>query len=284
MSLRNTHIRTWLLTLTAMCAFAGNSLLCRWALKETSIDPVSFTLIRIISGAFALSLILRFRKIRCLVSGNWASAFALFIYMAAFSYAYIGLPTGTGAFLLFGAVQLTMVMVGLWGGERFKLKQSLGFVIAIAGLAWLLLPSTFTPPIKESTVMLIAGVAWAIYSLRGQTALDPIAVTAGNFMRAAAFGVGFSLMFISSAKLDSLGSLLAIASGVITSAIGYALWYSVLPKLKITHAAVIQLSVPVIATIAGAILLNETITYRLVLSSIATLGGVGIVILNKKQR
>ena len=279
-----TSIRIWLLTLSAMCAFAGNSLLCRWALKETAIDPVSFTLIRIVSGAIALYLILIYRKSIQLSAGNWASAFSLFIYMAAFSYAYVGLPTGTGAFLLFGAVQLTMILAGLWAGERFKIQQSLGFVIASAGLAWLLLPSTATPPLKESTLMLIAGIAWAIYSLRGHSALDPIAVTAGNFMRATAFAIGFSLMFISSAKVDTSGSILAAISGVLTSGIGYAVWYSVLPRLKTTHAAVIQLSVPVIATIAGTILLNEIITARLVLASMATLGGVGIVILNKKQR
>ena len=279
-----TSVRTWLLTLTAMCAFAGNSLLCRWALKETAIDSVSFTLIRIVSGAIALYLILSFRKNIHLSAGNWASAIALFIYMAAFSYAYVGLPTGTGAFLLFGAVQLTMILAGLWGGERFKIQQSLGFLIASVGLVWLLLPSSATPPIKESILMLIAGIAWAIYSLRGQSALDPISVTAGNFMRAAAFAVGFSLMFISSAKVDTSGSLFAAISGILTSGIGYAVWYSVLPRLKTTNAAVIQLSVPVIATIAGTILLNETITARLVLASMATLGGVGIVILNKKQK
>lgn len=283
MLLRNTPIHTWLLTLTAMCAFAGNSLLCRWALKETSIDPVSFTVIRIASGAIALCLIQRFRKSTQLGAGNWTSAFALFIYMAAFSYAYIGLPTGTGAFLLFGAVQLTMILAGLWGGERFKLKQSLGFVIASVGLAWLLLPSTSTPPIKESSLMLIAGVAWAIYSLRGQSALDPIAVTSSNFMRAAAFAVGLSLMFIFSAKVDGSGCLLAVTSGVLTSGIGYTVWYSVLPKLKTTDAAVVQLSVPVIATIAGTILLSETITDRLVFASMATLMGVGIVIFNKNK-
>ena len=284
MLLKNPQIRTWLLSLTAMCAFAGNSLLCRWAFKETLIDPVSFTLIRIVSGAIALYLILRYRKRTQLGTGSWASAFALFIYMAAFSYAYIGLSTGTGAFLLFGVVQLTMILAGLWGGERFKILQTLGFVLASAGLVWLLLPSSARPPIKESTLMLIAGIAWAIYSLRGHSALDPIAVTAGNFMRAAAFAFGFSLMFISSAKVDTSGSLFAVISGVITSGIGYAVWYSVLPRLKTTHAAVIQLSVPVIATIAGTILLNETITARLVLASMATLGGVGIVIWNKKHR
>jgi drug/metabolite transporter (DMT)-like permease len=278
-------LRTYLLTSLAMIAFAGNSLLCRWALKETEINAASFTLIRIISGALMLLVILRLRKDNHLASrasaGSWSSALALFTYMTAFSYAYVSLPTGTGALLLFGSVQLTMVLYGLWQGERLHMRQNIGLIITTAGLVWLLFPGIAAPQLAESILMLTAGVAWAIYSLRGKGASDPVSVTAGNFMLAAIFSVVLSLVFISNAKMDATGIALAVVSGAVTSGVGYAIWYSALQGLKTTTAAIVQLSVPVIAAIGGVMLLNEIVTLRLVIASVATLGGIALVLIER---
>ncbi|MDD5322628.1 MAG: hypothetical protein PHD43_18840 [Methylococcales bacterium] len=169
------------LTLLAMVAFAGNSLLCRLALKHTGIDPASFTSIRIISGALTLGLIMRMRGGAHSTAGSWPSALALFIYAAGFSYAYVSLPAATGALLLFGAVQATMIGYGLWTGERLGMRQSAGFICAFSGLAGLLLPGLPTPPLPASLLMLSAGVTWGVYSLRGKGAGDPTRVTSGNF-------------------------------------------------------------------------------------------------------
>lgn len=278
-------MRTFFLTFIAMTAFAGNSLLCRWALKETGVNAASFTLIRIISGALMLLIILRLRKDNHLTSraaaGSWPSALALFTYMAAFSYAYVSLPTGTGALLLFGSVQLTMVLYGLWQGERLHMRQNIGLIIATVGLVWLLFPGIAAPHLVESLLMLTAGVAWAVYSLRGKGAADPVSITAGNFMLAAIFSVVLSVVFISNAKVDATGIALAVVSGAITSGVGYAIWYSALQGLKTTTAAIVQLSVPVIAATGGVMLLNEIVTLRLVIASVATLGGIALVLIER---
>ena len=278
---------TYLLTLLAMMAFAGNSLLCRWALKETVIDAASFTSIRIISGALVLWIILSIcnsiHSAHRSVTGSWPSALALFIYAAAFSYAYVNLPTGTGALLLFAAVQITMILYGLWKGERFRIQQSLGLIIATAGVIWLLLPNVSAPHLADSLLMLTAGVAWAIYSLRGKRATDAVSVTTGNFMLATVFTLGLSLMLISKARMDTMGILLAVTSGAITSGIGYVIWYAALQRLNITSAAVVQLSVPIIAAIGGAFFLNDVITLRLMEASVATLSGIGLVLMERTK-
>lgn len=278
--------RVWSLTFLAMLAFAGNSLLCRVALKNTSIDAASFTAVRLMSGAAALWLIAHMQRGAQPGRGNWPSALALFVYAAGFSFAYVMLPAATGALLLFGAVQATMIGRGLWQGDRLTRLQLAGFVLAIAGLGGVLLPGLSTPPLAGSLLMLSAGIAWGIYSLRGQGAGNPIQVTAGNFLRAAPIAAGlagFTVLGHQGASVDATGLALAVASGAVTSGIGYAIWYSALPSLKTTQAATVQLSVPVLAALGGTAFLNEAITLRFVLASVAILGGILLVIQDKQR-
>jgi drug/metabolite transporter (DMT)-like permease len=275
--------RTIILTMLAMIAFAGNSLLCRAALKHTSIDAASFTTIRLISGAMMLWLVVRISRGARTGTGNWPSALALFAYAAGFSFAYVSLPAATGALLLFGAVQATMIGHGIWAGERLLRLQLLGLVLALAGLVGLLLPGLSAPPVIGSLLMLGAGVAWGVYSLRGRGAGDPIRVTAGNFLRAVPVAAAMSVLMVDRTSLDNTGILYAVASGALASGIGYAIWYTALPALKAAKAATVQLSVPVIAAVGGAVLLGEPLTLRLVLSSAAILGGIALVILEKQH-
>lgn len=271
------------LTSLAMIAFAGNSVLGRAALEETTIDAASYTSIRLVSGALMLALLVSMKRANPIRSGNWLSAFPLFAYAAAFSFAYIDLHTGIGALLLFGAVQATMIGHGIWSGERLNKIQTFGFVLAVGGLVGLLLPGFTAPPLFASVLMLAAGVSWGIYSLRGKGVSDPLRSTAGNFIRASSIAVVLSIAMLSNVSLDNTGVLLAICSGAITSGIGYAIWYAVLPNLKSTHAATVQLSAPIIATLGGIAFLSEPLTLRLVLASAATLGGIAMVILEKRN-
>lgn len=272
-------LRSLLLTALAMLAFAGNSLLCRLALKHTAIDAASFTTVRLVSGALVLWLIVHLRGGDRVGAGNWPSATALFAYAGAFSFAYVSLPAASGALLLFGAVQATMIGVGLWRGERLLALQVLGMLLALAGLIGLLLPGLSAPPLGSALLMIGAGVAWGVYSLRGKGAGDPIRVTAGNFLRAAPIAGALSLVTLSTAAWDAAGLLYALASGAVTSGIGYAIWYTALPALKATSAASVQLSVPVIAALGAIVLLGEPLTLRLVTASVAILGGIALVIL-----
>jgi drug/metabolite transporter (DMT)-like permease len=275
---------TLLLATLALFAFAGNSLLCRMALRQVSIDPATFTSVRILSGAVVLAIILRLRAGSLAGSGSWLSALALFTYAIAFSFAYVSLPAGTGALLLFGAVQATMIGYGLWSGERLRAIQSAGLVCALGGLAGLLLPGISAPPLAGALLMLAAGVAWGIYSLRGKRAADPIDVTAGNFVRAVPFALVLSLAAWSRMRFDYTGIGYAVASGALTSGVGYAIWYTALPYLKATSAATIQLSVPVMTALAGVLFLGETMTLRLVVASSVILGGIALVVLNGGPR
>jgi drug/metabolite transporter (DMT)-like permease len=288
--------RISLLTLLTMLAFAGNSVLCRIALKHTAIDAASFTAIRLVSGALVLWVIASLFRRNSAGRGNWISALALFVYAAGFSFAYVSLTAATGALLLFGAVQATMIGHGLWGGERLQKWQLLGLMLAFGGLAGLLLPGLAAPPLIGSVLMLIAGVAWGVYSLRGKSTGDPTRITAGNFLRAAVFAVllglwqslgshlGSNLGSHSGSHLDIAGVGYAIASGAVTSGLGYAIWYAVLPGLKAVSAATVQLSVPVIAALGGMMMLGESLTVRFVLASLAILGGIALVILNKSRQ
>lgn len=275
--------RLFILVVLTMIAFAGNSLLCRVALKATRIDAATFTTVRIVSGALALWLIVRLRDGVRPVAGSWRSALALFAYAAAFSLAYISLPAGTGALLLFGAVQATMIGYGLSRGERLRPLQTLGLVLAFGGLVGLLLPGLSAPPFQGSVLMLAAGAAWGIYSLRGRSAGDPLRATAGNFLRAVPFAVGLSIAAVHWLALDFSGIGYAIASGALTSGVGYAIWYTALPGLKATHAATVQLSVPVIAAMGGVALLDEHLTLRLVVAAAAILGGIALVVLERQR-
>ncbi|MEO8039150.1 MAG: DMT family transporter [Betaproteobacteria bacterium] len=271
------------LTLLAMTAFAGNSLLCRMALKATRIDAASFTVIRIVSGALVLWLIVRLRAMKAAAAGSWWSALALFLYAGAFSFAYVTLPAGTGALLLFGAVQTTMIGYGLWSGERLRRRQAAGFVIAFGGLVGLLLPGLSAPPVEGAVLMLVAGVAWGVYSLRGAGAGDPVCATAGNFLRAVPFAGALSLAMLPRAVLDSAGIGYAIASGALASGLGYAVWYTTLRQIRTTTAATVQLSVPVIAAIGGIAFLGEQLTVRLLFASVAILGGIALIIVDRRR-
>lgn len=275
--------RVAILTTLAMSAFAGNSLLCRLALEHTRIDAASFTMIRLAAGAIVLLLVVRTRGGGASGGGNWRSAWALFAYAASFSFAYVSLPAATGALLLFGAVQATMIGHGLWAGERLRGLQLVGLVLALGGLVGLLLPGLAAPPLVGSLLMLGAGVAWGIYSLRGKSGGDPIRVTAGNFLRAVPMAAALSVLLHEDVELDGAGFWYAVASGALASGIGYAIWYTALPALRSTHAATVQLSVPVIAAAGGIVFLDESLSMRLVLASVAVLGGIALVILEKKR-
>jgi len=275
--------RAIVLTVLAMVAFAGNSLLCRAALKATQIDAATFTTIRIVSGAVALWVIVRMRGKPHAGAGTWLSAFWLFAYAAGFSFAYITLTAATGALLLFGAVQATMIGYGLWKGERLAALQWLGFTVAIAGLAVMLLPGASAPAPAGAALMIFAGISWGFYSLRGRGAGDPTRVTAGNFLRAAPMAILVSAAMMPHASIDGAGVIYAIVSGAITSGVGYAIWYTALPALKATIAATVQLSVPVIAALGGVLLLGESLTLRLVACSAAILGGIAIVVTRRSR-
>jgi drug/metabolite transporter (DMT)-like permease len=264
-----------------MTAFAGNSLLCRLALKQTRIDAASFTLIRIISGAIALQLIVWMRKRSRGKAGSWPSALALFVYAAGFSFAYVSLPAGTGALLLFGAVQTTMIIWALRRGERLRVRQRIGLALALAGLVALVFPGLSAPPLGGSILMLSAGVAWGVYSLRGKAAGDAASATAGNFLRAVPMAVVLSAALLSWSRFDPTGIGYAIVSGAVTSGVGYAIWYTALPALSAASAATVQLSVPVLAAAGGILFLGELITLRFVLASAAVLGGISLVTIER---
>lgn len=283
--MRNSQL--WGLTLLALLAFAGNSLLCRAALAHTSIDAASFTSIRLLSGAITLWLLLVLQQpsaaARLRPKGDWFSALALFVYAAGFSFAYLQLNTGMGALILFGAVQFSMLAYGLWRGERFTTVQWLGFVLACGGLVGLLLPGLAAPPLGGALLMMIAGVAWGVYSLRGKGAKDPLKVTAGNFLRTIPLTLVLSLLLLSQFKIDDAGVVYALLSGALTSGVGYAIWYRVLPQLTATTAATVQLSVPLLAALAGIVLLQEPVTLRLLLAALAILGGIALVLVKPRR-
>ena len=287
--------RILILTLLAMIAFASNSLLCRAALEETSVDPASFTFLRIFSGAIALWLLVCVRRkasgdrtpavSSALLSqrppvrdGSWPSALALFVYAAAFSFAYLALSAGTGALLLFGAVQATMILWGLHKGERLRIIQIIGFFVAVAGLVVLVFPGLSAPPLASSILMLGAGVAWGIYSLRGKGERNAATATAGNFSPRGAIRDCSHGYFPSMDACRSLGTAYAVISGAVTSGLGYVIWYKALPGLKAASAATVQLSVPVLAATGGILLLGEPITLRYMLASVAVLGGIALIV------
>jgi drug/metabolite transporter (DMT)-like permease len=272
---RMPQTRVVVLTVLAMLAFAANSLLCRSALRSTTIDPATFTAIRLVSGACVLAVIVAIRG-RARLGGNWWSALALFVYAAGFSLAYVGLPAAAGALLLFGSVQVTMHAWGIRAGERIGKWEACGLLLAAGGLVALLLPGLSAPPTGSAAMMICAGIAWGVYSLRGKGAGDPTAITAGNFLRSVPMALLLVLMLPGHRDVDSTGLALAVASGALASGVGYVIWYAALPSLRATTAAVVQLSVPVIAAIGGVVLLAEPVSLRLVLSALAVLGGVAL--------
>jgi drug/metabolite transporter (DMT)-like permease len=271
-------LRVALLTLFAMLAFAGNSLLCRVALRDTAIDAASFTTIRLASGALVLAAIMLARKSRPTAAGSWPMAVMLFSYAAFFSFAYRQLTAATGALLLFGAVQTSMLGYGLAKGERLRALQVVGLIAAVGGLVYMLLPGLAAPPLISAACMLLAGASWAVYSVLGRGVKDPVGATAGNFVRSVPFTAVLSLAAIGGFQIDRAGVAYAVVSGAITSGLGYVLWYAALPALRATSAATVQLSVPAIAALGGVALLAEAMSPRLLVASAAILGGIALTI------
>ena len=285
--------RLALLTTLALLAFAGNSLLCRLALRDGGIDAASFTALRLASGALALVLLDALRRRArgdgngtgdgdVVARGDWPSALALFAYAACFSFAYLGLSAAAGALLLFGAVQLTMLGRAFAIGERLDARQWLGLVAASAGLVLLLLPDVQAPPPLNAVLMLAAGVAWGLYSLRGRGSRDPLGTTAGNFMRTLPFAAALLALGWDGAQTDRDGVLAALASGALASGVGYAFWYAALPALRASTAGVVQLSVPVLAALGGIVLLAEPLGWRFLVAAALTLGGVALATLRAR--
>jgi len=272
--------RTAILTLVAMCAFAANSLLCRLALGRDLIDPASFTSLRVASGAAILCLIvlLRGKTGKPRRSANWRAPAALFAYMAFFSFAYLTLSAGTGALILFATVQLTMFVVAVRDGERFAMMSWAGLILAVLGLIYLVSPGIAAPNPLGAALMAIAGIAWGFYSLLGRAAANPLGATAWNFSCALPLVLLVSFVFLPDAIASVEGIVLAVSSGAIASGCGYVIWYAALSGLTASRAATVQLSVPIIAAFGGIALLSEDITLRLVISSLATLGGITMVL------
>lgn len=294
--------RLTLLTTIAMLAFAANSLLNRIALTETDIDAASFTLIRLFSAALFLLLFLLWRRKAASTkgastksaltvwfktlwqNGSWWSAAALLLYAGGFSFAYRELTAATGALLLFGAVQATMIAWGLWQGERPNRIQLLGLISGLAGVVWLLLPGVSAPDPSAAVLMLAAGISWGMYSLRGKGSKAPVSSTCANFIRGSllALPLGALLMLIPGAMEFHPGSAAgvgyALVSGVLASGAGYALWYSVLPFMQATTAATVQLTVPAITAAAGVLIAGESLDARLLVAFLLIIGGVAVFI------
>ena len=271
-------LRLVVLTALTVIAFAANSLFCRMALKETTIDAASFTSVRILSGAAMLWLLMRWQNKVPLRHGTWRSALALFVYAAALSFAYRTINAGAGALMLFGAVQATMFIAGFVAGERMGGLQTAGFVSAVAGLLVLVLPGVEAPSVPDTILMLASGTAWGVYSLFGRGLAEPAAATAGNFIRAVPLTLCLSLAALPWLHTDARGALYAVLSGALTSALGYVLWYRVLQHMRAMTASTVQLSAPVIAALGGIMLLGETPTRDLLVASILILGGIWMVL------
>ena len=274
---------TILLTATAMIAFAANSLLCRRALGAHLIDAASFTAVRLVSGAMFLALLVIVRQRGSLrIAADAIAVGALFTYGIAFSFAYLGLSAGTGALILFGAVQITMIGSGLLKRERLSTLGWSGLVLACAGLAALLAPGVTAPPISNALLMALAGVAWGVYSLRGRKTPDPLRATASNFLWSVPLALLSVPMFAHPPMVSTQGLALAAASGAIASGLGYVIWYAALARLPAIAAASVQLSVPVIAAVGGVLFLGEHASLRLLLSSFAVLGGIALVLRSRQ--
>ncbi len=277
-------LKTFWLTSITLIAFAANSLLTRMALGTGALDAASFVLIRLGSGAVMLLLLTSYthKKLTLKVKGEWLAALMLFVYALTFSFAYLQLDTGTGALLLFGAVQVTMILLGLRQGEKPHPSEWIGLLAALTGLVYLVLPGLAAPPLLGSGLMAIAGIAWGIYSLLGKSSKNPIENTTANFLRSVPFAIGVSLVALPQLNLSTRGILLAIASGAITSGLGYALWYQALKGLSATQAAIVQLVVPILAALGGIIFLEEVFSLRLGIASLLILGGIAIAVVGRR--
>ena len=278
-------LNLFLLTTLAMVAFAANSVLGRMGLIETEIGAGSFALIRLVSGALVLAAICLLQSKK--ISGSLGGGLSLLIYAGFFSYAYIALPAGMGAVILFAMVQITMLGWGLMRGETLSALQWIGFLIAVSALLWLVSPSLQAPPLWAAGLMAIAGIGWGAYSLIGRSAEDATSATTGNFVTASVLAAPLlaAMLFLepeSYPPLDGIG--LAVLSGAVTSGLGYVIWYRALPGLTATRAGIAQLSVPAIAAIGGVAFLAEPITWRFALATTAILGGVALAVLTAAPR
>jgi drug/metabolite transporter (DMT)-like permease len=271
-----------LTTALTLVAFAANSVLCRVALGGHAIDAASFTTIRILSGAALLTAVVP-RGARGADRGSWTSAITLIVYAVPFSFAYLSLSAGTGALILFGAVQTTMIGAACLGDSRPRAAEMAGVLAATVGLVYLVWPGVTAPPLVAATLMAVAGVAWGLYSLQGRTARFPAAMTAGNFVRTVPLTLLVSLAFAARVQVAPRGIILAAGSGAITSGLGYVAWYSVLPRLGAVTASSVQLMVPVLAAVGGVLFLGETVTPRLGLASVLVLGGIAVAIGGRRR-
>ena len=266
-------------------AFAANSVLCRLALRDGAIDAASFSTIRLVSGAVMLLLLTAgMPKSASRAEGSWISATLLFLYAVPFSFAYLGLSAGTGALILFGCVQLTMLSAAIRSGERPQPLQWLGIGLACTGLVYLVLPGLAAPPLVSAGLMALAGCAWGFYSLRGRGATNPLAQTSSNFVRSVPMVLAVSALALPRMHVEPRGALLAVASGALASALGYVVWYTALRRLTATRAAVLQLAVPILAAAGGVILLGELVTHQLVLSAAMVLGGIALTGSSRRDR
>ena len=282
--------KTSLLTGLTLIAFAANSLLTRMALGEGAIDAASFVTLRLGSGAVMLLLMASWtrpnRDTQPSPRGQkspWTAAVMLFVYAVAFSFSYLQLAAGTGALILFGTVQVTMILAALTQGEKPSLAEWFGLLLALCGLVYLVLPGLEAPPLLGAGLMAIAGVAWGFYSLLGRGTTDPVARTTGNFIRAVPLALGVSLVSLPNLRLSVSGAILALLSGALASGLGYSIWYAALRGLTATRAATVQLLVPVIASAGGVLFLQETLSSRLILASLLILGGIGLAILSRAK-
>lgn len=268
----------------ALLAFSLNSILCRFALGTEAIDAASFTSIRLLSGAVTLLAVNSFfRKEEAkLKGGNWLSAFFLFSYAFCFSFAYVGLQAGTGALILFGCVQMTMITAALFSGERPRVLEWLGLIFAFAGLFYLVFPNLSAPPFFNSALMAFAGISWGFYTMHGKGSVNPLSDTGGNFVRAVPMVIAASLPFLAQIHTSPRGILLAVLSGAITSGIGYAVWYAALKFHTATRAAILQLSVPILTAFIGVVFLSEIVSMRLLWTAVLIVGGIGLAILSRK--
>ena len=277
-------MKVFLYTAFALTAFAFNSILCRLALGTKEIDAASFTSVRLISGVVALVLISSFydKKESIKKRGNWISAFFLFAYAICFSFAYVNLTTATGALILFGSVQTTMISAAVFSGEKPKITEWFGLIFAVGGLIYLVFPGLSSPPVSSSALMIFAGISWGFYTLRGRGSTNALADTTGNFLRTIPMIALIALPFVSQIHSSPKGILLAVLSGAIASGIGYAVWYHALKFHTATRAAILQLSVPALAAFGGVIFLAEMISTRLLLATIIIFGGIAIAIAGRK--
>lgn len=269
----------------AMMAFAANSVLCRLALAGQHIDPMTFSLIRVASGAVVLlGLFLYSSSSQTKVQWSLKNAFFLAVYILAFSYAYLQIDAGIGALLLFGVVQLTMVLYGYWQGEQIGMYRGIGLCIALAGISVLLLPGTHAPDWGYALIMAISGLAWAGYSIAGRNMMQPIGSTLANFMLAVPMVLLANILLAQERYIDLQGWILAVLSGGVTSSGAYVLWYAILKHIDRVTASTVQLSVPCLAIIGGSLFVNEAVTGRVILSSVMVLFGILLVIYVRPQK